>query len=115
MAVTTRLHNECRLSASLVASPIKLFMTAWIINENGAWVVQGAEHVITAQGETADQAMRRWRLCIRGTMTLNQREGREPFHNVPSAPQLYWRTFGEPVDIDIYGALPEESRVGVSG
>lgn len=76
-------------------------MTAWIINENGTWVVQGAERDIAAQGETVDQALCRWRLCMRGTMALNQREGRQPFYGIPPAPQFYWRTFGEPVDVDI--------------
>lgn len=85
-------------------------MSVWILNENGTWVVQGNEYDIVAQGYTQDEALRRWRLCMRGTMELNKRRGREPFYGVPPAPAFYRKHFGEPVEVDVYGPLPSESR-----
>ena len=88
-------------------------MRAWIIKEHEAFVVQGADCDIVAQGATEDQAFRRWRLCVRGTMALNERDGKEPFENIPAAPNFYWREFGEPMEIDLNGPLPEENKINL--
>jgi len=86
-------------------------MKAWVIQENGAWVVQGADHDIVAQGHDREDAIQVWRLCVCGTMELNKRVGREPLVTYPPAPAFYWRILGEPEEIDINGALPERARI----
>lgn len=86
-------------------------MKAWVIQENGTWVVQGAEYDLVAQGGSREDAIQCWRLCVRGTIELDKRNGHEPLKSYPPAPAFYRRMFGEPEEIDIMGPLPERFRV----
>lgn len=90
-------------------------MTAWIIQEIQTWVVQGAQYDIVAQGRDRDDAIRCWRLCVRGAIELDKRAGREPLQTYSPAPGFYWKRFGQPEEIDILGPLPERHRVQSQG
>lgn len=85
-------------------------MRAWIIQENGTWVVQGADHDIVAQGRDREDAIQVWRLCVRGTIALAEQRGAEPLESFPPASSFYWKRFGNPEEIDINGPLPERCR-----
>ena len=88
-------------------------MKAWVIQENGTWVVQGADHDIVAQGRAREDAIQCWRLCVRGTIALAEKHGTQGLESYPPAPRFYWNRFGPPEEIDITGSLPERYRVQV--
>jgi hypothetical protein len=66
-----------------------------LLKEASAWVAQGLEYDIAAQGKTIRDAMRAFRRTVVGQMVLDIRNGREPLAAIPKAPDFYWQKYLE--------------------
>ncbi len=74
-------------------------ITGVLLKEASAWVAQGLEYDIAAQGKTIRDAMRAFRRTLVGQIILDIKLGRRPLSNVPKAPDFYWEKYdeGEPL------------------
>jgi hypothetical protein len=70
-------------------------ITGVLLKEASAWVAQGLEYDIAAQGKTIRDAMRAFRQTLIGQIVIDVRHGRQPFANIPKAPDFYWEKYDE--------------------
>lgn len=66
-----------------------------LLKEASAWVVQGLEYDIAAQGKTIRDAMRAFRRTVVGQMIIDLKNERQPLSTIPKAPDFYWQKFFE--------------------
>jgi hypothetical protein len=66
-----------------------------LLKEASAWVAQGLEYDIAAQGKTIRDAMKAFRRTVVGQMVIDMKHGREPLSAIPKAPDFYWQKYFE--------------------
>ena len=74
-------------------------ITGVLLKEASAWVAQGLEYDIAAQGKTIRDAMLAFERTVVGHIVLDLQNNRQPLSALPKAPRFYWNQYeqGEPL------------------
>lgn len=74
-----------------------------MIRDDRAWVAQGLQHDIAAQGDTIEEALERFKRVLASEARFDLRNGQEPLAEVPPAPQSLWDIWAtsEPLKRDL--------------
>lgn len=64
-----------------------------ILREGDAWVAQGLEYDIAAQGSTIRQAKERFEQTFVGQICVDIKTGKLPMEGCKPAPRMYWEHF----------------------
>ena len=71
------------------------------------WVAQCLQYDIGAQAHTVDDVMYELQRSIVGHMAIAQAHGRNPFVDLPAAPEMYWKKFqGTTVRLELVDGVP---------
>lgn len=80
---------------------MELTLNVLLLKDGGAWSAQCLEHNIAAQGATTHEALSELARTIVGELALRHRKGVEGLADIPRAPDIYWRIFGESASLNV--------------
>ena len=75
-------------------------------NEGDAWVAQGLEHDLAAQGPTLELAQRAFLHALAGQFKLDTMKQRSPLAHLQPAPMKYWRAWDQATAKQLVKAPP---------
>jgi hypothetical protein len=73
--------------------PRHIVLSVLLFQEGDAWVLQGLEHDLAAQGPSIELAQRAFLDALHGQLRLDQQANRAPLAQLPRAPMEYWYAF----------------------
>lgn len=72
-------------------------------SEESCWVAQCLNYDMAVQGKSLNDAMREFEDMMDASIEIGKELGLEPFHDVPPAPEKYWKM----LDDVVRSLLPE--------
>jgi hypothetical protein len=78
-----------------MSESVDIKITGVLLKEASAWVAQGLEYDIAAQGTTIRDAINAFERTVVGQIMLDLKDNKKPLASLPKAPHFYWQKYAQ--------------------